>query len=178
MISSPSPGTVRWPQGRRASLRRRGPPRAGSARRRPGVGASFRYHDVAGAVGLATAMEAAPADRSRFRSQVGQIPDSPRAILAGVPDAVLNTPSFAPLLPPPQHEIPRRAQRDTADAPRSCRSGGIGRMACQSGAPPRSPRHRAMRLSPRRLEEVSVSASAGTARPMRQWMLLPSSSTR
>ena len=50
-------------------------------------------HDVAGAVGLATAMEAAASDRSRFRSQVGQIRDDfEKRILAGVPDAVLNTP--------------------------------------------------------------------------------------
>ncbi len=50
-------------------------------------------HDVAGAVGLATAMEAAATDRSRFRSQVGQIRDDfEKRILAGVPDAVLNTP--------------------------------------------------------------------------------------
>jgi cysteine desulfurase len=52
-------------------------------------------HDVAGAVGLATAMEAAAADRSRFRSQVGQIRDDfEKRILAGVPDAVLNTPEM------------------------------------------------------------------------------------
>ena len=50
-------------------------------------------HDVAGAVGLATAMEAAIADRSRFRSQVGQIRDDfEKRVLAGVPDAVVNTP--------------------------------------------------------------------------------------
>ena len=50
-------------------------------------------HDVAGAVGLATAMEAAVADRARFRSQVGQIRDDfEKRILAGVPDSVINTP--------------------------------------------------------------------------------------
>jgi cysteine desulfurase len=50
-------------------------------------------HDVAGAVGLATAMEAAAADRTRFRSHVGQIRDDfEKRILAGVPDAVVNTP--------------------------------------------------------------------------------------
>ncbi|MGH8947953.1 MAG: cysteine desulfurase family protein [Acidimicrobiia bacterium] len=50
-------------------------------------------HDVAGAVGLATALEAANADRSRFRSEVGQIRDDfEKRVLAGVPDAVRNTP--------------------------------------------------------------------------------------
>jgi cysteine desulfurase len=50
-------------------------------------------HDVAGAVGLATAMEAAVADRTRFRSQVGQIRDDfEKRVLAGVPDAIVNTP--------------------------------------------------------------------------------------
>jgi cysteine desulfurase len=50
-------------------------------------------HDVASAVGLATAMEAALADRSRFRSQVGQIRDDfEKRLLAGVPDALVNTP--------------------------------------------------------------------------------------
>jgi cysteine desulfurase len=50
-------------------------------------------HDVAGAVGLATAMESAVADRSRFRSQVGQIRDDfEKRVLAGVPDAMVNTP--------------------------------------------------------------------------------------
>ena len=50
-------------------------------------------HDVAGAVGLATAMESAVADRSRFRSQVGQIRDDfEKRVLAGVPDAIVNMP--------------------------------------------------------------------------------------
>jgi cysteine desulfurase len=50
-------------------------------------------HDVASAVGLATAVEAALADRSRFRSQVGQIRDDfEKRLLAGVPDALVNTP--------------------------------------------------------------------------------------
>ena len=50
-------------------------------------------HDVAGAVGLAIAMEAAVADRARFRSQVGQIRDDfEKRVLAGVPDAIVNTP--------------------------------------------------------------------------------------
>ena len=50
-------------------------------------------HDVASAVGLATAMEAVVADRSRFRSQVGQLRDDfEKRVLAGVPDALVNTP--------------------------------------------------------------------------------------
>lgn len=50
-------------------------------------------HDVAGAVGLATAMEAAVADRARFKSQVGEVRDDfEKRIVAGVPDSVVNTP--------------------------------------------------------------------------------------
>ena len=50
-------------------------------------------HDVASAVGLATAMEAVVADRARFRSQVGQIRDDfEKRVVAGVPDALVNTP--------------------------------------------------------------------------------------
>jgi len=50
-------------------------------------------HDVASAVGLATAMHAAAADRERFRSQVGQIRDDfEKRILATVEDAIVNTP--------------------------------------------------------------------------------------
>jgi cysteine desulfurase len=50
-------------------------------------------HDVAGAVGLAFAMEAAKADRSRFRTQVGEIRDDfEKRLTAGIPDAVVNTP--------------------------------------------------------------------------------------
>jgi cysteine desulfurase len=50
-------------------------------------------HDVAGAVGLATAMEAALADRPRFRSQVSQIRDDfEKRVVADVDDVVVNTP--------------------------------------------------------------------------------------
>lgn len=50
-------------------------------------------HDVAGAVGLAHAMEAAVADRARFRNEVGQMRDDfEKRITAGVPDVVVNTP--------------------------------------------------------------------------------------
>jgi cysteine desulfurase len=50
-------------------------------------------HDVAGAVGLAQAMEAAVADRSRFRAQVGQVRDDfEKRLTAAIPDLVVNTP--------------------------------------------------------------------------------------
>jgi cysteine desulfurase len=50
-------------------------------------------HDVAGAVGLARAMELAVADRERFRSQIGQIRDDfEKRLGAGIDDVVLNTP--------------------------------------------------------------------------------------
>jgi len=53
-------------------------------------------HDVAAAVGLATAMEAALADRPRFRSQVGQMRDDfEKRVLAGVPGALVNTPEVS-----------------------------------------------------------------------------------
>jgi cysteine desulfurase len=52
-------------------------------------------HDVASAVGLATAMESALADRPRYRSQVGQIRDDfEKRVLAGVPGALVNTPEI------------------------------------------------------------------------------------
>ncbi len=50
-------------------------------------------HDVAGVVGLATAMNAARSDRQRFRSQVGQIRDDfEKRLRAGVDGLVINTP--------------------------------------------------------------------------------------
>jgi cysteine desulfurase len=50
-------------------------------------------HDVAGAVGLATAMDAAAADRPRFRGQVTQIRDDfEKRVVAGTGDVVVNTP--------------------------------------------------------------------------------------
>lgn len=53
-------------------------------------------HDVAGAVGLATAMELAVADRKRFRSEVGAIRDEfSRLIRDQIEDAVPNTPPTA-----------------------------------------------------------------------------------
>lgn len=50
-------------------------------------------HDVAGAVGLATAMELAIADRERFQSQVAQIRDDfEKRLRAGIPELTSNTP--------------------------------------------------------------------------------------
>jgi cysteine desulfurase len=49
-------------------------------------------HDVAGAVGLARAMELAVDDRDRFRTEVGQIRDDfEKRVMSGIDDAVLNT---------------------------------------------------------------------------------------
>ncbi|MDX1469470.1 MAG: cysteine desulfurase family protein [Acidimicrobiia bacterium] len=51
-------------------------------------------HDVAGAVGLATAMSLAASDRDRFRRDVGAIRDDfEKRLLAGVEGAVVNSPS-------------------------------------------------------------------------------------
>lgn len=50
-------------------------------------------HDVAGAVGLARAMELAVDDRERFRVEVSQIRDDfEKRVISGIEDAVLNTP--------------------------------------------------------------------------------------
>ncbi len=52
-------------------------------------------HDVAGAVGLALAMELAEDDRERFRTEIGQIRDDfEKRVLSGIDDAVLNTPEL------------------------------------------------------------------------------------
>jgi len=92
-------------------------------------------HDVAGAVGLATAMEAAASDRARFRSQVGQIRDAfEKRMLAGVDDLVVNTPETGRS---PQHLNLRfpGVRNETLllrlDRARVAASAG---SACQSGA--------------------------------------------
>jgi cysteine desulfurase len=92
-------------------------------------------HDVAGAVGLATAMEAAAGDRARFRSQVGQIRDDfEKRMLAGVDDLVVNTPETGRS---PQHLNLRfpGVRNETLlvrlDRARVAASAG---SACQSGA--------------------------------------------
>lgn len=50
-------------------------------------------HDVAGAVGLAAAMEAAVADRARFREELGALRDDfMQRLLSGIQGLVVNTP--------------------------------------------------------------------------------------
>ena len=50
-------------------------------------------HDVAAAVGMATAMRLADGDRSRFRHDVGQIRDDfEKRLSAAIPNVVINTP--------------------------------------------------------------------------------------
>lgn len=50
-------------------------------------------HDVAGAVGLAAAMEGAACDREEFRNAVGQVRDDfEKRLIASIGDAVVNTP--------------------------------------------------------------------------------------
>lgn len=92
-------------------------------------------HDVAGAVGLATAMELAAADRERFRSDVGAIRDSfERHLVGGIEGLVVNS--------PPDHRSPHHLnvripevrnetllmRLDQSDVAASAGS------ACQSGA--------------------------------------------
>lgn len=51
-------------------------------------------HDVAGVVGLATAMELAAADRDRFVGEIGEIRDSfEKSLRNDIPDAIVNTPA-------------------------------------------------------------------------------------
>ena len=50
-------------------------------------------HDVAGAVGLATALGGAFADREKFRIEVGGLRDDlEKRLIANIPDIVVNTP--------------------------------------------------------------------------------------
>lgn len=50
-------------------------------------------HDVAGAVGLARAMELTAVDRARFRTEIGDIRDDfEKRLTAAIPDLVVNTP--------------------------------------------------------------------------------------
>lgn len=50
-------------------------------------------HDVAGAVGLARAMELTVADRERFRTEIGSIRDDfEKRLTAAIPDMIINTP--------------------------------------------------------------------------------------
>ena len=93
-------------------------------------------HDVAGAVGLAAAMEAASSDRSRFRSQVGEIRDDfEKRIIAGVDDVAVNTPETGRS---PQHlNVRFPGIRNETLLLRLDRAGvaASAGSACQSGAP-------------------------------------------
>lgn len=118
-------------------------------------------HDVAGAVGLALAMELAAADRPRFRAQVGQIRDDfEKRLTAGIDDLVVNTP-----------ETGRSAQHLNVRFPsvrnetllyRLDRAGvaASAGSACQSGASEVSHVLEAMGLSPAQARE-SVRFSFG-----------------
>jgi cysteine desulfurase len=92
-------------------------------------------HDVASAVGLGVAMEAAAADRARFRSQVGQIRDDfEKRILAAVNDVVINTPEISRS---PQHlNVRFPGVRNETLLLRLDRAGvaASAGSACQSGA--------------------------------------------
>lgn len=92
-------------------------------------------HDVAGAVGLAAAMEAAAGDRERFNAEVGAIRDSfENRLLAGIEGLVVNTP---PTRRSPHHlnvRIP--GVRNETLLVRLDRAGvaASAGSACQSGA--------------------------------------------
>lgn len=118
-------------------------------------------HDVAGAVGLAHAMEAAVADRPRFRSQVGQIRDDfEKRIVAAVPDVVINTPEASRSV----HHLNVRfpGVRNEALLMRLDRAGvaASAGSACQSGASEVSHVLEAMGLAPDEARE-SVRFSFG-----------------
>ncbi len=111
-------------------------------------------HDVAGAVGLARAMELAVADRERFRSQISQIRDDfEKRLAAGIDDVVLNTPRVGRSSHHLNMRIPgirnetllmRLDQRGVAASAGS---------ACQSGAATVSHVLEAMGLTPARARE-------------------------
>jgi cysteine desulfurase len=118
-------------------------------------------HDVAGAVGLAYAMESAVADRARFRSQVGQIRDDfEKRITAGIPDCAFNTPEANRS----SHHLNVRfpGVRNETLLMRLDRAGvaASAGSACQSGASEVSHVLEAMGLSPQEARE-SVRFSFG-----------------
>jgi cysteine desulfurase len=118
-------------------------------------------HDVAGAVGVAHAMDTAMADRARFRSQVGQIRDDfEKRITAGIPDSVVNTPEANRS----SHHMNVRfpGVRNETLLMRLDRAGvaASAGSACQSGASEVSHVLEAMGLSPQEARE-SVRFSFG-----------------
>lgn len=106
-------------------------------------------HNVAGAVGLAVALEQAVADRPRFRLEVGAIRDAfEQEVLAERPDARVNAPEESRLVQHSHLRIP--GIRNETVLIRLDRSGiaASAGSACQSGAS--SPSHvlAAMGLGP------------------------------
>lgn len=92
-------------------------------------------HDVAGAVGLATAMEAAIGDRARFQSQVAQIRDDfQKRLSAAIDDLVVNSPETSRS---PQHLNVRFPGVRNETLLLRLDRGGVAASAgsaCQSGA--------------------------------------------
>ena len=90
---------------------------------------------MAGAVGLAAAMEAAAADRARFRTEVGSMRDQfEKRVIAGVPDVVVNTPE--PMRSPHHLNLRLPGLRNQTLLMRLDRAGvaASAGSACQSGA--------------------------------------------
>jgi cysteine desulfurase len=118
-------------------------------------------HDVAGAVGLAHAMEEAVADRARFRREVGQIRDDfEKRITAGIPDLMVNTPEAGRSSHHLNVRFPR--VRNETLLMRLDRAGvaASAGSACQSGASEVSHVLEAMGLTPQEARE-SVRFSFG-----------------
>jgi len=92
-------------------------------------------HDVAGAVGLATAMEAAIRDRGRFRSQVAQIRDDfQKRLSAAIDNLIVNSPETSRS---PQHLNVRFPGVRNETLLLRLDRGGVAASAgsaCQSGA--------------------------------------------
>jgi cysteine desulfurase len=118
-------------------------------------------HDVAGAVGLATAMELAVADRARFRTEVSAIRDRfERKLIDALPGAVVNTPDEGRS---PHHlNIRFPGVRNETLLMRLDQAGvsASAGSACQSGAATVSHVLEAMGLSPEQARE-SVRFSFG-----------------
>lgn len=92
-------------------------------------------HDVAAAVGLATAMDLAAADRDRFVGEVGGVRDRfAQQVIATVPDAIVNTPDSN--RSPHHFNVRFPGVRNEALLMRLDRAGvaASAGSACQSGA--------------------------------------------